>query len=60
MREIEEERDQLIQEIEKRELVIQQLAEMFADDPEQMAAMPPHVRAQLVASGFLGDSGGAS
>ncbi|KAK7704946.1 proteasome component pup2 [Diaporthe eres] len=60
LREIEEERDQLIQEIEKRERVIQQLAEMFADDPEQMAAMPPHVRAQLVASGFLGDSGGAS
>lgn len=60
LRKIEEERDQLIREIEKRERLIQRLAESIADDPEQLAAMPPRVRAQLDASGFLGDSGGAS
>lgn len=58
MRKIEEERDQLIREMEKRERIILQLAESIADDPEQMAAMPPRVRAQLYASGYLGDSAG--
>lgn len=40
--------------------LIQRLAERLADDPDEFGAMPPHVRAQLVASGFLGDSAGAS
>lgn len=57
---MEEEKNQLIREMEKRERYIQQLAESIVDDPERVAAMPPRVREQLHADGFLGDSGGAS
>lgn len=53
MRKIEEERDQLIREMEKRERIILRLAESIADDPQRVAAIPPRVRAQLEASGFL-------